>query len=130
MPQRTPLQAYQDVLQAVIDGRVNPARMAGACQYRLEADGKPTINCGVGSLFSEAQLDNIVEIGMNHHEVCDLAAEIGLANVYEVTGLSIDQLAELQEEHDSAAYGSAGRFTTYLKKQIAYHEKIQGEIAW
>lgn len=126
MPQRTPLQAYKDVLQAVKDGRVNPYQMGGMCQYRLEVDGKPTISCGVGSLFSEAQLDNIVEIGMNHHEITDLAGEIGDKNLLEVTGLEIDELVELQEEHDSASHSTGYRFTEFLQKKIAYHKKMAG----
>jgi hypothetical protein len=107
MPQRTPLQAYQHVLRAIDAGTINPERMnlSGGCQYRMQLNTKRkvnTINCGVGSLFNEAQLADIEKRGANCHSVGALGTDIGWDNLLEVTGLDNGRLRDLQCKHDGA----------------------------
>ena len=120
MPQRTKLQAYQHVLDSVTAGRVDPQRMFN-CQYRQRLPGGGQLNCGVGCLFNEAQLNDIEKRKLNHELVDELGNEIGLKNITEVTGLGLDELTELQLQHDNrsaASFAQFHDFRNFLKKKI------------
>jgi hypothetical protein len=111
MPQRTPLQAYQHVLKALDAGTVSPELMSDHCVY---TQGKK-LNCGVGSLFTRAQLKDIKARGLNSQIIRAVGCAIGEHNLLEVTGLDMQQLEDLQEAHDC---GRNEEFRKYVKSRI------------
>lgn len=69
---------------------------SGSCMYR-NGDQR----CGVGALFNDAQLDSIEEFGLNTTGINVVADVIGVDNIEFVTGFTIDELIEIQEQHDA-----------------------------
>lgn len=123
MAQRTKLQAYTDVLNAFRAGRVNPQKMSGGCLYWDIDDNGRDLSCGVGALFDEAQLNDIIVRGLNDLSVDRLIEVIGKENITHVTGLTEYELEVLQERHDRASQVSQGNqvFERFLLQEIRVH---------
>lgn len=106
-------------------GRLGAAGRAG-CAYR---HGKK--NCAVGCFFNKAQLDDIGKRLLNiRTPVRVLALRIGKENIEHVTGLELDELAELQLRHDRDADSGlfvtrsmGSNFAAYVRSRIAYWSK-------
>lgn len=103
---RTRLQAYQTIMAAIKAGTCDPGKMGGFCRYKLESGYTGVnivLNCGVGALFNEGQLQWIIDNGCNATTIDTLAENrfIGKKNIEYATGLKISELQYLQERHDS-----------------------------
>lgn len=128
MTQRTKLQAYTDVLNAFRAGIVSPEEMGIVCMYRSTGDNGREIRCGVGALFNKKQLDNITARGLLDTDIEEVAFDIGQRNIEYVTGLSLEELLELQHLHDMCASGYPGErdnsfFERFLLEKIKKHSK-------
>jgi hypothetical protein len=71
-------------------------------------DGEPVYRsgrktCGVGALFTPAQLRDIQLRGLNDVPIPMLVCSIGDKNLEAVTGFTIQELRNLQAAHDEAA---------------------------
>jgi hypothetical protein len=95
---RTRLQAYKQVLASFEAGKLGAVNSDDSCVYR--ANGR---YCGAGCLFTEAQLDDIYDRGLNGYtSIQTLSKKIGKKNIEYVTGLTLAELATLQMKHDEA----------------------------
>ena len=111
----TKLAAYKKVLSGIKSGIVDPEKMY-FCQYREPATG---LQCGVGILFNDAQLNDILERGLNEWSIRQLANVIGVKNIETVTGLSLKELDDLQTHHDTCC--SNVEFEEYVRAKIKEH---------
>jgi len=93
---RTRLQNLKHILKQYTKGNLG-ANVAGACYY--EHNGK---NCGVGCMFSAAQIRDLKARGLNGMSIEYVTAEIGEKNIEAVTGMSLDELGTMQAHHDTA----------------------------
>jgi len=118
MKPRTRLSALKHILN-MLDACMLGAgagRAIGGCMYRFKGS-----YCAVGCLFTEAQLDDIRKVGLNNVAVDELAKYVGEENLKYMTGMTLDELSEMQRMHDSAfdRYGDLGSFRKYLLQEIA-----------
>ena len=130
MKQRTPLQAYKRILSRW-NARKLGAQSSQTCLYRAVKDGVET-NCGVGCLFSKDQLDWLENRKLNRCPISNggywsetrcLEDVVGVKNLEFVTGLSINELSELQGIHDNSAwnhtlYDVHGKFISHVLAKI------------
>lgn len=98
---RTQKQAYKHVLAEFNASRLG-AMKDGSCVYEYRAKGYPPIRCGVGCLFSPAQISEIKKAKMNGRGINRLAEEFGQENIEAATGLTMSELFDLQRRHDDA----------------------------
>lgn len=124
--------AYETVIDHVQRGFVDPfaQRKFRSCVYDgTEQAGKPNF-CGVGCLFSPAQLDDIKRRKLNSGTtVKGLIRIIGRDNIVATTGLGPRSLDALQVAHDGLVRearrnkaltreGAAARLISYCKARI------------
>ena len=91
------LKQYQRLLYAALNNKLG-AMSGGACAY-----SSGTRRCAVGFMFSPEQLADIKWRDLNENtSIRHLASVIGEDNIEQVTGFTVDELEELQDEHDSS----------------------------
>ena len=77
----------------------------GACAY-----SSGTRRCAVGFMFSPEQLADIKRRDLNENTGIDtLVSAIGENNIEQVTGFTMDELKELQDEHDGSSHDLTNR---------------------
>lgn len=110
------LKAYKKVLSHVHRGTVNPTLMSDSVEYSYErVVAGQKLMCGVGCLFTAAQRKDLQERHINSDTIRSVSREIGVRNLTAVTGLTLDELEDLQEAHDG---GTTSSFTMYLNSKI------------
>lgn len=120
-PSPSKLDQYRKLREKALQGKLGAESDTG-CVY-----SRGTRNCGVGALFSQAQIKDIKARSLNNVPVSTLADEIGKKNLEAVTGFTLMELTKLQRFHDSsAALLRRNPETTYmvewLSQQIAKEE--------
>lgn len=94
--------AYERVIDLTQRGVIDPyaQRNLDQCMYAFRTGGK-TVHCGVGALFTPAQIADLKKRDLNADTGIDrLADEIGVDNVVAATGLPMTSLRTLQNTHD------------------------------
>lgn len=121
-PSPSKLDQYRKLKEKALQGKLGAESDAG-CMY---AHGGR--NCGVGALFSQAQIMDIKARDLNNVPVSYLARDIGKKNLEAVTGFTLKELENLQCLHDSsAAKLRANPETTHMVQWLG--EKIAQEEA-
>ena len=108
------LSQYKKLLSRLDQGLLG-ATTGGEPVYR---SGRKT--CGVGALFTPAQLRDIQLRGLNDAPIPMLALCIGDKNIEAVTGFTIQELRNLQANHDEAVVFSNDNddFRSWLELRI------------
>jgi len=113
---QTRLAAYKKIMTAIKAGVVRPSKMQSGCKYR-----KGARRCGVGALFSDAQLQDLQARGLNHRVIRNVAEVIGVKNIEYVTGMSLAELHAVQNKHDRCSAWLTGgdqEFREYIENTI------------
>lgn len=98
------LKQYNRLLDAALNNKLG-AMSGGACVY-----SSGTRRCAVGFMFSPEQLADIKRRGLNENTSIDtMASVIGEDNIEQVTGFTMDELEELQDEHDGSSHDLSNR---------------------
>lgn len=98
------LKQYQRLLYAALNNKLG-AMSNGACAY-----SSGTRRCSVGFMFSPEQLADIKRRDLNENtSISKLASVIGENNIEQVTGFTMDELEELQDEHDGSSHDLSNR---------------------
>ena len=99
--QRTRLQALKHILASLKAGKLGAVNDPewGSCAYEVVTNGVVR-NCGVGCLFSPAQIRSLKVRHMNSDDIRSVSKIIGVDNIEAVTGLELDELETLQMHHD------------------------------
>lgn len=113
--QRTRKEAYKHILKELRNDGLG-AMINNACVYEVDGALGP-IHCGIGCLFNKLQIADIKARGLNRVDIDSVADEISITNIEAVTGLCMDELVELQGEHDNSFYDS----TTFAAKSVFGH---------
>jgi hypothetical protein len=93
-------QALKNVLSALDAGQLGAFR-DGSCMYEdIRASNGERRYCSVGVLFTDAQRRDIRFRGLNQEDVGSLAEAIGQDNIEAVTGLTVEDLQDMQTVHD------------------------------
>ena len=91
------LEQYKRLLDAALNNKLG-AMSGGACAYL-----SGTRRCAVGFMFSPEQLADIKKRDLNENtSVRQLGKVIGENNIEQVTGFTMDELEELQDQHDGS----------------------------
>lgn len=91
------LEQYKRLLDAALTNKLG-AMSGGACAY-----SSGTRRCAVGFMFNPDQLADIKKRDLNENtSVRKLGKVIGENNIEQVTGFTMDELEELQDEHDGS----------------------------
>lgn len=100
MNTRTKQESFQHILAEFDANRLGAMDDRG-CLYEA-LDGK---HCGVGCLFTPEQHAWIQERYLNSDSIEELAVSMGKESLFLTTGMSIDELNELQYYHDDEHFG-------------------------
>lgn len=110
------LKQYQRLLYAALNNKLG-AMSGGACAY-----SSGTRRCAVGFMFSPEQLADIKRRDLNENtSVRQLAKMIGEDNIEQVTGFTMDELEELQDEHDGSSNDLSNRMKKVRTNSVFVH---------
>lgn len=102
---RTKIESLQHILDQAKKGKIGPNMKKGDrqldCNY-LYPSGN---HCAVGCLFSEAQIQAIMDEDVNEAAVALIIDTFGRKNIEAVTGMTFEELKALQKIHDEAFVG-------------------------
>ena len=102
---RSKIESLQHILDQAKKGKLGPNTEKGDgrgdCSY-LYPSGN---HCAVGCLFSEAQIQAIINEDVNESDVALIVDTFGRKNIEAVTGMTFEELRDLQTLHDHA-FGS------------------------
>lgn len=120
---RTRKQALKHILSELVGGRLGAADKWEGCQYEAKVDGVVK-HCGVGCLFTPAQIRSIKMRGLNGQSIDGVEEKIGTKNLEAVTGLCMPELEEIQSMHDGSwetirVEPKTTSLFKYLTKEIA-----------
>ena len=112
------LDQYRKLKRKALAGKLG-ARSQQGCVY---AHGGR--NCAIGALFTQAQIKDIKECGLNHFSIQCVSETIGRKNLEAVTGFTLKELTVMQHLHDASASllitsPQTTYFVDWLNRQIA-----------
>lgn len=102
---RTRYQALSHILSELVGGRLGAVAAPKdqswneGCAYEAVKDGT-VLHCGVGCLFTPAQIRSIKTRGLNGQGIDAVSDVIGTKNLETVTGLHMGELEIIQSIHD------------------------------
>ena len=111
------LEQYKRLLDAAINNKLGANTPADGCAYAVG-----NRRCAVGFMFNSEQLADIKQRDLNENtSVHQLASVIGEDNIEQVTGFTMDELQELQDEHDGSSHDLSNRIKKVRTNSVFVH---------